>query len=244
MFRKKPQYVANPYVAPTRAAASAAPSLDSTISDANMRTDNLEGRISQLEQQIATYKRDMSKHRPGTAAHSTAKRRALQALRQKKSLEGRIQSASNVQFNLEQVRDAQLSQRDNIATVQGMKAATQDLRKANQAFDLDEVEDAQDEMQEVLEDVAQVNDVLGRQYDVDNVDTSELEAELDELEDDAVNFVSQGAGYAVQGEAPAVMPTQHQQHAAPPPQQQHAQYQSQTQYQSHPAYANPQGGRY
>lgn len=237
MFYREPQYASNPHFAPphrTPAVAAVAPSLDSSIHDAHLRTHHLEERLRALEQQIAAHKHDLNKHRPGTVGYNAAKRRALQALRQRKALEARLESAANAQFNMEQMRDAQLAQRDNIATVAGMTAGSSDLRKANQQIDMERVEDMQDEVEGALEDVAQVHEALGRQYDDGTIDASELQAELQELEDDALDFVTAD----VMHEAPAVIP----QHRSTQAHAHHAHYHRPNQ-QGHPAYAN-QGAKY
>lgn len=235
MFRKKPQYVANRYVPAPPPPQASAPTIDNTIHNASMRNGSLDARIVALEAEVANHKKDMQRSRPGTATYNSSKRRALQAIRQKKSLEQRIQSSGNAQFNLEQVRDAQFTQQDNIAMVQGMKVANQELKQAQAHIDLDEVEDLRDDMEETLGDLNEVGDVLGRQYDVDNIDQTELEAELDELEEDSIGYASASANVStpsyLQPQYPTA-PAQQQQHAAP-------------QNQPPGAYsANPQGNRY
>lgn len=111
-------------------------------------------------------------------------------MKQKKSLENRIAMASNATFNLEQVRDTKYMQQDNIAMAQNLRTANQELRAAQQHIDVDEIEDLQDDMQEALEDANDVQEVLGRSYDVDNIDETELMAELDELEEDSLNYAT------------------------------------------------------
>lgn len=181
LFGKKPQLVNTPYVAPPSAAAPG-PSMDEAIHDSELRTGGLQARLQALEKDIANAKREMQRSRPGTASHSMNKRRALQAMKQKKSLESRLNITSNATFNLEQVRDANYMQQDNVAMAQNLRIAKQQLVAGQQKLDLDEIEDLHDDMQEVLVDVNETQEILGRSYDVDNVDEAELEAELDELE--------------------------------------------------------------
>lgn len=181
LFGKKAEYVAAPYVpAPPRQAPG--PSMDQSIHNAEMRTGNLDSRLASLETEIATLKREMQRHRPGSSSHNMYKRRALQAMRQRKSLEQRCSMSANAAFNLEQVRDARHMQSDNVAMVQGLRTANQELNGVAQDVNLDEVEDLRDDLADAMADVNEVGEVLGRSYDVDNVDQGELEAELDELE--------------------------------------------------------------
>lgn len=188
-FGKKPQYVSAPYVAPPPR-EQPGPSMDQALHGAELRTGNLDSRIAAIEAEIANYKREMQRSRPGSASHNMYKRRALQAMRQKKSLENRVSMSANAAFNLEQVRDAHQMQQDNQAFVHGLKAANHELRAAQQNIDLDEVEDLRDDMEETLAEVNEVGEVLGRSYDIDNIDQTELEAELDELEQESFNYAS------------------------------------------------------
>lgn len=188
LFGKKPQLVNTPYVAPPSSRSAPGPSLDETIHSSTMREGNINARIQSLESDIMNYKREMQRARPGTATHNMYKRRALQAMKQKKQLENRAAMSSNATFNLEQVRDTKYMVQDNIAMVDNLRVANQELRAAQQHIDIDQVEDLQDDMQDALADASEVQDVLGRSYDVDHVDETELMAELDELEEDSVNY--------------------------------------------------------
>lgn len=190
LIGKKPEYIYQPYVRPPAPQHASAPSMDEALHNAEMRVGNLDSRIAILETEIANCKRELQRTRPGSATHSTYKRKALHAMRQKKSLESRAQMASNAAFNMEQIRDAKYQQQDNITMVQGMKAANADIHPISQQVDLEEVDDIHDEMQDVLSEVNEVGDMLGRSYDVDNVDQTELEAELDELEQDSANYAT------------------------------------------------------
>lgn len=189
LFGKKPQLVDTPYVQPPPSRPQG-PSMDQAIHNSEMRTGSIQARLQAIETDILNFKREMQRSRPGTATYNMYKRRALQAMKQKKSLESRASMNSNATFNLEQVRDVKYMQQDNIAMVDNLKAANQELRAAQQNIDLDEVEDLQDDMQDALVDANEVQDILGRSYDVDNVDEAELEAELDELEADSINYAT------------------------------------------------------
>lgn len=189
LFGKKPQLVNTPYVAPP-SREPAGPSLDETIHSSAMREGNIQARIQAAEADVLNYKREMQRSRPGTSTYNMYKRRALQAMKQKKQLESRAAMTSNATFNLEQVRDTKFMVQDNIAMVGNLRTANQELRAAQQHIDIDEVEDLQDDMQEALADASEVQEVLGRSYDVDNVDETELMAELDELEEDSMNYAT------------------------------------------------------
>lgn len=189
LFGKKPQLVNTPYVAPTRQTQTG-PSMDEAIHNSSVREGNLQARIAAIDQDILNFKKEMQRSRPNTATYNMYKRRALQAMKQKKSLENRAAMTANATFNLEQVRDTKYMQQDNVAMAQNLRAANAELRAAQQHIDLDEIEDLQDDMQDALQDANEVQEVLGRSYDVDNIDETELMAELDELEEDSMNYAT------------------------------------------------------
>lgn len=164
--------------------------MDEAIHNSELRTTSLEARIQKVDADILNYKREMQRCRPGTSTHSMYKRRALQAMKQKKSLEQRTSMNANATFNLEQVRDVKYMHQDNMAMVQNLKAANQELRKQQQNIDIDQIEELHEEMQDALNDANEIQEVLGRSYDVDYVDDAALEAELDELEEDALNYAA------------------------------------------------------
>lgn len=237
LFGKKPEYIPQPYVARPAPRQPASHSMDQALHNAELRSGNLESRIATLEAEIANYKREMQRNRPGSAGYNMYKRKALHAMRQRKSLESRASMASNAAFNLEQVRDAKYQQQDNIAMVQGMKSANEEIRMASQQVDLDEVDELQDEMQDVLADVNEVGNMLGRSYDVDGVDQTELEAELDELEQDSVGY-----GAADSLSTPSYLRPSPVEMPQPVPPQAHSSSAARPTYA--PAYANPQGSRF
>lgn len=189
LFGKKPELVHTPYVPPPRH-APAGPSMDEAIHNGTIREGNLQARIAALDQDIINYKKEMQRCRPNTATYNMYKRRALQAMKQRKSLENRAAMTANANFNLEQIRDTKYMQQENVSMAQNLRTANQELRAAQQHIDLDEIQDLQDDMQEALEDANEVQEVLGRSYDVDNIDETELMAELDELEEDSLNYAT------------------------------------------------------
>lgn len=189
LFGKKPQLVHAPHVAPTPRPAPG-PSMDEAINNSSMREGNLQARIASVEQDIINFKKEMQRCRPNTATYNMYKRRALQAMKQKKSLEARAARTANATFNLEQIRDTKYMAQDNVAMASNLRAANAELRAAQQHINVDEIEDLQDDMQDILQDTNEVQEVLGRSYDVDNIDESELMAELDELEEDSLNYAT------------------------------------------------------
>lgn len=135
----------------------------------------------------------MQRSRPGTAAHNAAKRRAVQALKQKRMLDSQVAAASNAVFNLEQVKDV----RDQIDFQQqqaaAIKASHSALQTAQGQVDLDEIENLQDDITDTMADVNEVSESLGRTYETEPIDETELMAELEGFENEDFAAVSAAA---------------------------------------------------
>ena len=75
---------------------------------------------------------------------------------------------------------------DDPVTVQGVKkGAVKEMKTAQGAIDIYEVEDLHEDMQDMLADVEELNEVMGRSYDTYNgVDEADLDAALMGLDDE------------------------------------------------------------
>jgi charged multivesicular body protein 5 len=131
----------------------------------------------------------MRKMKPGPAKASV-QQRALRVLKQKKLYEAQRDKMASTQFNMEQVKFAQDSMVDTIATVSAMQDANKALRKQFKTLDVNKVEDLQDDMSDLLEQSEEIQSVLGRSYNLEDVDESALEDELRALEEDPSLFQS------------------------------------------------------
>lgn len=142
-----------------------------------------------MDQDLSGYMEQMRKMKPGPAKNAV-QQRALRVLKQKKLYETQRQRMGDTQFNMEQVKFAQDSMVDTVATVTAMKDANKALRKQFKQIDITQVEDMQDEMSDLLDQSEEIQGVLGRSYAMDDVDESALEDELRALEEDPSLFAS------------------------------------------------------
>lgn len=62
----------------------------------------------------------------------------------------------------------------------GMKAMKKDFKKIN----IEEIEDLQDDMADMLEQADEIQEAMGRSYNMPEVDEDDLQAELDALGDE------------------------------------------------------------
>mgnify|MGYP002053696465 CR=1 FL=1 len=109
------------------------------------------------------------------------KRGALYCLKRKKMYEAQRDQLAGQAFNVEQTAFAIDSVKDTQTTVAAMKAASGALKHEFQNMNLDEIEDVHDDLAEMMEDMNEVQDILGRNYALpDDIDEADLESELAE----------------------------------------------------------------
>jgi len=146
----------------------------------------IEEKIRKLEAETLKYKEQMTKLRPG-AAQNAIKKRALQALKQKKMYENQRDQMMQQQFTLEQTSFTSNTLKDTYAQLEALKSAKATLDSQVKSFNIDSVADLQDDLQDLFDSTSQIQDVLARQYDTpDGMDDADLEAELMSLESEII----------------------------------------------------------
>jgi len=161
------------------------PSLDDVSSGMSTRGDTIDEKIRKLDAELLKHKEAIKKTRPGPAQEA-AKQRALRVLRQRKLYEGQRDQLYQQQFNIDQVAFTTQNMKDTTETVQAMQAASKELKtqfKKNKELDIDYIEKMQDDMADLMDMSNEIQEALGRSYDVpDDLDEEELLGELDALE--------------------------------------------------------------
>mmetsp|Transcript_58599 Transcript_58599/g.115077 ORF Transcript_58599/g.115077 Transcript_58599/m.115077 type:complete len:237 (-) Transcript_58599:319-1029(-) len=171
-----------------------------SLNDATGRIDSsvarLDEKIAKLEGELRRYKEQMKKAK-GSAATSI-KRRAMQTLKQKKMYENQRDQMAAQGFNIDSTKFALDMVQDQQVAVAAIKDAAKTLKVEQKKVNLDEVEDMHDDMEDLFEEMEEINSVMGRSYGMgDDIDESELDAELELLEDD---FEATGTGADMEGE--------------------------------------------
>jgi charged multivesicular body protein 5 len=129
------------------------------------------------------YRNRMKKVRPGPAKQQL-QQRALRVLKQKKMYEKQRDGLMQQQFNLDQTKFAQNNLRDTGEMIKAMKTANVALKTQFEETSLDEIDDVMDDMAEMMDMHEEIQDAMSRSYGIgDEIDESELEAELEALED-------------------------------------------------------------
>uniref|UniRef100_A0A0D6QXA0 Charged multivesicular body protein 5 n=1 Tax=Araucaria cunninghamii TaxID=56994 RepID=A0A0D6QXA0_ARACU len=159
-----------------------------TVQDATERItkrgDTVDEKIRKLDVELARYKEQIKKTRPGPAQEAV-KSRAMRILKQKRMYEGQRDMLYNQTFNLDQVAFAAEGIKDAQQTVSAMKAANKELKGSLKTMKIDDIDNMQDEMMELMDVSSEIQESLGRSYSVpDDIDEEELMGELDALEAD------------------------------------------------------------
>ncbi len=108
---------------------------------------------------------------------------------------------ANQQFNIDQTSFALNTIKDTQVTIAAMSAAAKTLKKEQKKININDIENMQDEMEDLLEDVGEISDILGRSYGMpDGIDEADLDAELAGLEEE---WASEGVADATATSDPA-----------------------------------------
>ncbi|KAJ1458560.1 Snf7 family [Pelagophyceae sp. CCMP2097] len=157
--------------------APAPPSLNDAGVKVEARCGALDEKIGKLDQELSGYKEKMKKARG--PALNTLKQRAMAVLKRKKMYEQQRDQMAGQAFNIEQTNFAIDSVKDTITTVDAMRQASKVLKKEIKKVNVDGIEDLQDDLADMMEDMHEVQDALGRSYGLgDEIDEADLDAEL------------------------------------------------------------------
>ncbi|CAL1701210.1 unnamed protein product [Somion occarium] len=158
------------------------PTLQDAISSTDTRVSSIEVKIRKLDGELGRYKDQMSKLRNGPGKNAIQER-ALRTLKQKRMYEAQLAQLQQQTFNMESASLATENLRNTMATVDAMKQTQKELKKQYGKMDIDKIENIHYEMEDLLEQVNEIQESLGRSYAVpDEIDEADLQAELDALE--------------------------------------------------------------
>lgn len=144
---------------------------------------------------------------PGKTA---IKAKALKILQRRKMYESQRDQLQQQSWNMEQADMMTSNLKNVMTTVDAMKTTNKTLKQQYGKIDIDKIERMQDEMADLMEVGNEIQESLGRAYDVpEDVDEAELDAELEALGQEAEFGAASGMGV---GELPSFM----QDEVAPP----------------------------
>lgn len=103
------------------------------------RSAHLEKKIKDLDLEIHKQKEIINKSR-SVAAKNSAKQRAMQLLKQRKTYENQRNSLMQQSFNIEQASFAAQTMQDTALTLQAMRGANLAMKNQMKEFNLDDLE--------------------------------------------------------------------------------------------------------
>ncbi|KAL2526056.1 SNF7 family protein [Abeliophyllum distichum] len=160
------------------------PSVQDASDRINKRGDTVEEKISKLDAELAKYKEQIKRTRPGPAQEAV-KARAMRILKQKRMYEGQRDMLYNQTYNLDQVSFAAEGIKDAQQTMSALKTANKELKGMMKTVKIQDIDNLQDEMMDLMDVSNEIQESLGRSYSVpDDIDEEELMGELDALEAD------------------------------------------------------------
>lgn len=156
-------------------------SLNDAMKNIDERISSLDVKIARLNTELTSYQQKLSHMRDGPGK-KTIKQRALKVLRQRKQLESQKDQLMSQSWNISQAQMTTDNLKNTMITVDAMKRTNKELKRTYGKLDVDKLEDMQDEMLDLIDQSNEIQDALGRSYDVpDDISEDELDAELDAL---------------------------------------------------------------
>jgi len=159
------------------------PNLDACIENVDKKAEALEKKVNQSEAELRKIREQMKKLGDGPAKNAL-KQKLVRILQRKKALDIQLDNVRQQSFNMEQVSSAVQSTKDAKVIVGAMKSGVSQMKKELKKVDMDEIQDFQDDLDETLEQSEEIQEALGRNYNMPDIDDDELQSELDALGDE------------------------------------------------------------
>lgn len=178
------------------------PTLADARKNISARDSAMDEKVKKLDADIMAAKKRMAQYRQGTPAYNREKQRALQLLKRRKMVDSQQQMLQNQQFNMDNVDFTIQTQKDTVTTIAAMKSASQEMKVQAKSMNIGKIQDTMDDLADGMEDANEINEILGQSFGMpEDVDESELNAELEDLEGDMLGE-KEGADYLNLPDAP------------------------------------------
>lgn len=150
----------------------------------DMRIAYNEERMKKLDAEISSLRVALNNAR-SPAEKNRIKQKAVRALKQKKILENQQEQMYQQQSVLDQTQFMTQQIQDTSVQIQALRSAKATMDREMKGFDVDSIEDLQEELEDMFYSNVEIQDVLSRQYELPlGMDDDELEQEFLNLEDD------------------------------------------------------------
>ncbi|AMD18519.1 HBL383Cp [Eremothecium sinecaudum] len=162
--------------------------MDQAQDGLNKRLAHLETQISQVNVQLQALQRKIAGTK-SPLAQKPLKQRALKLLNKRKQLEAMQEQLDSQSWSMNQAQMTTENLKNTMVTVSALKQTSKVLKQQYGKIDVDKLQDMQDEMAELIEQGEELQQVLATNYnDIDEISESELDAELEALEDGGLDF--------------------------------------------------------
>ncbi|RNF26809.1 SNF-7-like protein [Trypanosoma conorhini] len=156
------------------------PTLEDASVRLNTRSEAVDARVGKIDAELTKLKECILKTRGAT--QQRYKQRAVQLLQQKRLYQNQQDTMMQQQFNMDQLQFTTESVKDTKVQLDALKDATKSLKREFKRVDLSKIENLQDELRDIYEDTQEVQEILGRAYDVpEDIDEDEMMGELDAI---------------------------------------------------------------
>lgn len=156
------------------------PSIAENSENLEKRIQVLKAKVNECDTELKTLRDSVRSSRGMT--QNMHKQKMLQILKRRKMYANQLEQLSSTQFNLDQVAFNAENIQTTIDSFNALKKANEMQKQQMKKVDLDALEDAMEDMQDMLLDVGEMNEIMSRSYAVDDVNEEDLEAELAELD--------------------------------------------------------------
>ena len=160
-----------------------AKTLDETSRDFDERINNIDGKEADLNKQIRQLKLEINKVPKGSPARRQKEQRAKMLLRQRRMYQKQGDMARNQQANIDLQKFNMDSMAATVSMVQTMKATKKEMSRQMKKIDIEKVMSLKEDLDEMMMDNEEIQDLLGENPMMDDLDEDELDAELDALDD-------------------------------------------------------------
>lgn len=190
------------------------PSLDQASANLGKRSTHLDSKIAALDKDLNVYKKKLQTANP--SAKRTLQKRAMDVLKRKRMYEQQRDQLLAQQFNIDQAGFGIESAKATVESVGAMKAANTELKAAlKNDLNIDEVDDLADDMEELMYEMNEINEAMGRNFATpEDITEEELEAELDLLGDELEEEVGEEVPSYLLPENPTGVPQKQEEQEA------------------------------
>lgn len=155
--------------------------MEAKTTQVDTHIETLDVKLSKINAELTQYQQKLSKMRDGPGK-TAIRQKALKLLQRRKQLEAQKDQLEQQSFNMEQADMMTTNLKNVMTTVDAMKTTNKTLKQQYGKINIDKIERMQDEMADLMEMGNEIQESLGRAYDVpEDVDEADLDAELEAL---------------------------------------------------------------